>query len=83
MNAAVVLIVLLLAVPLQLFLSHYIQQVYLESAASNHMATGRDASKADHLASDNVVNDQELHGERKDNLETIRADAMDRLEERL
>ena len=31
-NAAVVLIVLLLAVPLQLFLSHYISQVYANSS---------------------------------------------------
>ena len=31
-NAAVVLVVLLLAVPLQLFLSHYISQVYANSS---------------------------------------------------
>lgn len=31
-NAAVVLVVLLLAVPLQLFLSHYLSQVYANSS---------------------------------------------------
>lgn len=32
MNAAVVLVVLLLAVPLQLFLSHYLSQIYANSS---------------------------------------------------
>ena len=80
MNAAVVLIVLLLAVPLQLFLSHYLQQVYLESSLLNHDAIEKAASRVDRDGQI-LVTDQDSRKNVKEDLETMRADSMERLVE--
>ena len=43
MNSALVLIVLLLAVPLQLFLTHYINTSYASSSSANSATAGPDS----------------------------------------
>lgn len=80
MNAAVVLIILLLAVPLQLFLSNYIQQVYLESTSSDLTAAGKGASGRKGVESDGQTMVVDRGGKKADNLDAIRADAMNRLD---
>lgn len=68
MNSVLVLIVLLLAVPLQLFLSHYISSIY-------STATANDADSAFPIGSST----SELGGQESvKGIESVRRDALDR-----
>ena len=46
MNSALVLIILLLAVPLQLFLSHYINSIYAAGTTADSAVSGKGGKEA-------------------------------------
>ena len=66
MNTVLVLIVLLLAVPLQLFLTHYINASYGSSTSANAAAAG----------ADNVAGKEGKEGDR--GIDTVRMEAFHR-----